>query len=148
MAEEIKTGWSALKWGLVILVVLGILGGAASCVATIGTVATTPGEIIRKTLDSTNVIQNYEWFKQQYRDILANEVQLRNADAALDNFKASAGDRSTWKFEDRTEFNRLSMVALALQNSRASMIAEYNAKANMQNRSIFMGSDVPAEIAQ
>ena len=48
-------------------------------------------EIVDKTYDSSNAIYNYEWFKNQYEDILAQEKQIDNTFAQVEDFKSMLG---------------------------------------------------------
>jgi hypothetical protein len=105
-----------------------------------------PARVLTKTFDADNMIYNYEWFKQQYQDIAAIGVKSDNAAVALKSFEASAGERSTWTFEDKQRDAQLASIALGLANQRASMIADYNARSQMANRSIFKTGDLPAQI--
>ena len=93
--------------------------------------------IIDRTLDADNVIYNYEWFKQRYEDALATRTKIENAKAAVAAFKEAAGPRSDWTFEDKTESARLASVVLGLENHYESIVAEYNARAQMAHRDIF-----------
>ena len=91
-------------------------------------------------LNANNAIYNYEWFKQKYQDIEASKKQLVNARASYSSFTASAGVRSAWTFEDKTEDSRLRAIVLGLENNLQSQIADYNARANMATRNIFEDS--------
>jgi hypothetical protein len=102
--------------------------------------------IAERTLNSDNVIANYEWFKRQYQDIQAFDTKIANAEAAQKAFEQSAGPRETWKFDDRQEWSRLNAVLLGLSNQRRDMVAEYNARTEMANRNLFRTSDLPAII--
>jgi hypothetical protein len=103
----------------------------------------TPLSIVEKTLDANNVIYNYEWFKRQYNDVIAFDQKIDLAQRQITKFEDSAGPRTNWTFEDKQEANRLNSVVLGLQTQRESMIAEYNAKSSMVNRSIFKTGDLP-----
>jgi hypothetical protein len=102
--------------------------------------------VAERTLAPDNVIYNYEWFKRQYNEVQAIDVQLAAAEEAKANFEQSAGSRENWKMDDRTEWNRLNSVVLGLRGNRARMVADYNARASMVNRNIFMAGDVPDRI--
>ena len=104
--------------------------------------------IAEKTLDADNVIYNYEYFKQAYQDIGAMDLKIATAGAAIDDFNESAGPREKWDFRDKEESARLRTNLTGLQNVRNDMVATYNARARMVNRSIFMGKDVPSLIEQ
>lgn len=101
------------------------------------------GRIVTKTLDADNVINNYEWFKRQRQDVLAIDAKLSAAQDTQKSFETSAGVRDNWKFDDRTEWNRLNSIVLGLRGQRASMVAEYNARSAMANRSIFKTAELP-----
>lgn len=122
------------------LTVVGSLAGLVTLPFTTGT------QIIQKTLDSTNVINNYEWFKRQYADVVAIDQRIVASESALNVFNQSAGDRSTWTFEDKQEFSRLNSVILGLKGQRTSMVAEYNSRSQMANRSLFKTNDLPDQL--
>jgi hypothetical protein len=141
--DERLDGIKWLAWGVTVLVVLSI---GLGIIGFFGHVASTPARVISKTLDTDNVISNYEWFKRQYQDVQAQDRKLEAAANALQSFTDEAGPRKDWQFEDRQEFSRLNSVLLGLRSQRASMVAEYNARTQMANRDLFRTSDLPAEI--
>ena len=97
--------------------------------------------VYEKTLDADNVIYNYEWFKQRYEDIDAIDSKIVQAKAAVEQFKVDAGERKDWDRMDKEEFSRLSSVELGLNQQRADIAAEYNARSRMANRKIFKMGD-------
>lgn len=99
--------------------------------------------IIDKTLNADNAIYNYEWFKQQVQDIKANQQKSQIADQAVISFESSAGTRSEWTFEDKTEDSRLRSVAQGLHAQDANLVADYNARSSEANRSIFQDGLIP-----
>ena len=139
-----RTTLSTLLW---IVAILAVVTAAIWGVRTVFYPAQQAGRIVERTLNADNVIYNYEWFKRQREDVAAMDVKLRNAEASMTSFEQSAGPRDTWKFDDRTEWNRLNAIVLGLRNQRTDMVAEYNAKAKMANRNIFMSGDLPAELS-
>jgi hypothetical protein len=106
------------------------------------------GRVVEKTLDADNVIYNYEYFKQAWQDVQAMDQKIITARTAIDDFNVSAGGRDKWDFRDKEESARLSTNLTGLRNVRNDMVATYNARARMVNRSIFMGKDVPSSIEQ
>jgi hypothetical protein len=94
-------------------------------------------QLIEKTYNADNVIYNYEWFKQQKEDIDAVASKINNASIAAENFRTSAGPRTDWTFEDKTEDARLQSVVTGLKQQREDLVANYNARAKMANRNIF-----------
>lgn len=99
-----------------------------------------------KTLNADNAIYNYEWFKKQYEDIQATSKKIDNIKVQLDSFVSFAGDRSTWTFEDKQQYSTLQSTLLGTQNYYESAVAEYNARAKMANRNIFINSILPSFI--
>jgi len=141
-----KKGPMAIIWRVVALVVvLSVVIGVTGFVLNPFRQAR---RIIDKTFDADNVIHNYEWFKQRWQDVQAIDAKVTSSQAAVSQFKAEAGPRGSWKRDDRMESSRLSAVLLGLQQQRADMAAEYNARSKMANRAIFKGGDVelPASI--
>jgi hypothetical protein len=96
-----------------------------------------------KTLNAENAIYNYEWFKSTKETINAMNQNLETNIKAANDFDKSAGDRSTWTYEDKTESSRLHSVAQGNENNLRVVIAEYNARAKMANRNIFENRIVP-----
>ena len=102
--------------------------------------------IIEKTIDADNVLYNYEYFKQQWRAVQAIDTKIDAQKKAVDAFEKSAGPRKDWKYGDREEHARLASIVTGLEQQRADMVAQYNARAAMANRKIFMGTDCPDHI--
>jgi len=145
MSELTRFGWWSFKkiLGIVILIAVLVVVGrivlfplfVASKVIDAAT------GVVERTLDPDNVIYNYEWFKLKYENYLATENKIKNAKATLETFKTDAGPRDKWSFEDKTESSRLSAIVLGLENYIEDIVAEYNAKSRMVNRSIFKAGD-------
>jgi hypothetical protein len=108
----------------------------------------TAKDVVKKTLNADNVIQNYEWYKQQYNDYLAINSKIIEADTSIAHFKRDAGKHSDWSFEDKNEYSRLTSIADGLRYQRADIVGKYNARSKMLNRDIFKTSDLPAELPQ
>lgn len=96
--------------------------------------------IVDKTLDPTNAIYNYEWFKKQYGEIVASERNVTNTVQSIEDYKAMT--TSVLTFEDKQELARLNSVLNGQRNYVNSLKHEYDARAKMANRSIF--KDIPA----
>lgn len=138
-----RTVFHVILLCLLVMTAIGIVGWGIRMILY---PAQQAGRIIEKTLDADNVLYNYEWFKSQYQDVLAIDNKLTAAEVSQKSFEQSAGPRDTWKFDDRTEWNRLNSIVLGLRNQRASIIAEYNARSEMANRSIFKTGDLPEKL--
>ena len=101
------------------------------------------GDVINKTIDADNVIANYEWFKSRAQDIRSVDAKIDSAKKAADDFADACGPRKDWKREDREEHARLSAIHLGLTQQRNDLAAEYNARTEMANRSLFKSNDLP-----
>ena len=133
--------------GLIALTVVGgVLRIVLFPVSTATKLIDTAYDAQSKVLNADNAIYNYEWFKQKYQDIEASKKQLVNARVSYESFTTSAGARSTWTFEDKTEDGRLRAVVLGLENNLQTQIADYNARASMATRNIFEDSVLPSFI--
>lgn len=117
-------------------------------VSLVTTPLNTAKNVIQKTLKADNVIQNYEWFKQQYQDYNAINQKISDADSSISRFKRDAGDRSKWTFEDKNEYSRLNSIYDGLKYQRADIAGKYNARSQMLNRELFKTSDLPPTLNQ
>ncbi len=124
------------KFILPLCLVLGIVGF-------VWNVASQPAALLEKTVNADNAIYNYEWFKTSYQDIQALDQKIIIAENDLAEFKKSTGARSNMDREDKIEEARLTTIIMGLKNQRESQKAEYNARAQMANRSLFKSNDLP-----
>lgn len=136
-----KLGWKIIVLIIVIMVIVIVGRVVLFPLWFAGKVIDSASGVITRTLDPDNVIQNYEWFKQVYEDVDATDRKIENAEAAISRFDESAGPRSGWSHEDKTEHARLNTIVLGLQNFRADLVAQYNARSRMVNRAIFKAGD-------
>jgi hypothetical protein len=97
-----------------------------------------------RVLNADNAIYNYEWFKQQYEDIEAAKRQLDNARESYGAFVKDLPVEQT--FQDKQEKARLNSVVLGAENRIEQLIADYNARAKMATRNIFINSVLPSYI--
>jgi len=137
-------GPEAVLWKVGVLVLVIVL--IVSAVSAVVYPFLQGAKVVEKTLDADNIIYNYEWFKQRNQDILAIDSKVRGADEAVSMFKEDAGPRKDWRRGDREESFRLSSILLGLKQQRADMAAEYNARSEMANRSIFRTGDLPESV--
>lgn len=133
-----------MNWKVIALGVAFILAAPVAC--SMYNVATAPARVANRTLETDNIINNYEWFKRQYNDIKAIDIKIEIANDNLERFKNDAGPRSSWTFEDKTESSRLNAIVAGLEASRADMISIYNARSKMANRNIFKSNDLPESV--
>lgn len=125
------------------IIAIGALAIGASYVSGAVSVATAPSRVAQKTLNTDNIIHNYEWFRQQAYDVDAIDIKITQNQNSLTALETALGARSTWSFDDRQEHSRLTSIVNGLVAQRADMVAEYNARSKMANRSIFKTNDLP-----
>lgn len=123
-----------------------LVGGIFWMADLITTPAQTAKDLVKKTLNADNVIQNYEWFKQQYNDYIAINKKIAAADSSVARFTKDAGPRSSWTFEDKNEYSRLTSISDGLTYQRDDIVSKYNARSKMMNRDLFKTNDLPAEL--
>ncbi|KKN36569.1 hypothetical protein LCGC14_0772390 [marine sediment metagenome] len=126
--------WKVFFPVLLVVIVLGVAGFVLNPFRQ-------ASRILNKTINADNVIYNYEWFKQRHEAIGAIDAKVVGSQSAVNQFKADAGPRDNWHFQDREEYARLNSVLLGLRQQRADLAAEYNARSRMTNRAIFKAGD-------
>ena len=133
-------GWILL--GIVGIILLGVVGTALNLITIpwlkFNSQVQMNRDIVTKTYNADNALYNYHWFQERAGSIKAVEVQIKNAEASQADFRANAGPRKDWTFEDKTEDARLSAIVLGTKNQYQSLVTEYNAKAGEVDRAMFV----------
>lgn len=136
----------AVKFLGACLVLLFLLLAGLTVVGALSLPFRSAAGIAERTLNSDNVIQNYEWFKRQVTDVQAVDRQIAAVEQQIQFQIAAAGPREKWTFEDKQEANRLNAVLIGLKGNRAAMVSEYNARSQMANRTLFKTADLPESL--
>lgn len=90
--------------------------------------------VLDKTYSTEYCLANYEWFKDTNNDIIQSDSQIKNKQDQLNQFIASAGDRSNWTFDDKQQYNRISNEVTGLKNYRSDLVGQYNSRTSQLNR--------------
>lgn len=125
-----------MRFFLLLLSGIAILGGlvvAANVVGTLTSVATAPGRVISKTLETDNIIASYEWFLDANGQIQARIAQVKGHKAILSDTT------------DASEKSRLRIELAAIQQSCRDLSNRYNANASKINKAIFR-ADAPESV--
>lgn len=128
---------SAMKmfgWGVLGLVGIGALTIVGNVVSTGVKVATAPGRVINKTLETDNIISNYEFFRDANQQFEARVAQ------------AKAHKKILAEETNASEKSRLRIEVAAIQQSCRDLAAKYNANASKMNRNIFR-ADAPDSLS-
>lgn len=85
-----------------------------------------------------NAKTEYEWFKQQKHDIRAKEKQANNTQQQINRMHENYdGSPDEWPRDVRQNHERLHQQLLGQQNMHNEMVAEYNAKSEMEHKNLF-----------
>lgn len=95
-------------------------------------------DITSQTLDAKNVIYNYEWFKTQHEAVKSQKQNLDITQNEYNNLIERLDENSgSWSKFQQQEESSLRNSLSASKKVLNQLIAEYNAKSDMVNRSIF-----------
>lgn len=95
------------------------------------TAVNSAGAVVEKTLNSDNVLNNYEWFFDTNAQYESRRGQI-TAHAGLVKVE-----------QDQKERSRLNMELAAMRQSCRDMAAKYNANSEKANKSIFKSKGLP-----
>jgi hypothetical protein len=113
---------------VIALLVIPIVFGAYS---TFSSVVSAPGRVVNKTLQTNNIVFNYERFFDINANFITRVAQVKQ----YKEFLASETD-SVEKINLRTEL-------AAIQQSCRELATKYNADSQKMNRSLFKDKDLP-----
>lgn len=118
---------------IVVLCVLGLIALPVGCSAySMWTSASTaPARVVGKTLETNNILTNYELFHDEAKQFDARVAQIKEHAAYM---KAEA---------DPAERSRLRMETGAQQQSCRELAADYNANSLKLNRQLFKDRGLP-----
>lgn len=119
--RPVRTGTSFGMAAAIGLVAIVAVGGAGFGVLNL---LAQPARVVQRTFDADNMIYNYEWFRQQFQDVQAMDQRI--ADFEAERASATGAER-----------DRIASIVMGLRSKRAQMVADYNARGQMANRSIF-----------
>lgn len=132
-----KLSWfRVIKWFMAIGLVVGVIGIGFNFISTASSVATAPGRVIQKTMDTNNIIQSYEWFYDVNASYLAKQGQI----AQFNSFYTGESDKK--------ERSRIRIEMAAIQQSCRDLAEKYNANSQKINKSIFKGWSLPEFLNQ
>lgn len=141
--------WKAIITVIAFFVVLFFLSIGLRWCQTAEKVAELPNELIEKTFESDNVIYNYEWFKKQNEEVKAQREKIAISAESVRRFAQDdmqGVPRAKWATNDKVEYDTRTAILDGLKKTCLSAAADYNAKAKMANRNIFM-QGVPSQVS-
>lgn len=145
-AGAVAAQWTFFKFFYVVVVPVGLF----CTVLSVGCWAWSTGTgVITRVVNPDAIVQNYEWYEQQFKDIKAMEGQVRDGEDAAKRFKEDNGvDASKWAYDQRQEYARLNSNVTGLHSAKRRMVEDYNARAGMITRNLWKRSDLPQHIEE
>lgn len=123
-----------IRYALIVIFILFLAGILISWLSTASSVATAPSRVINKTLETNNIIHNYEWFYDVNASFTARANQV-------------AQFKSLWQTEqDQEEKRHLRIEMAAMQQTCRQLAEQYNANSQKMNTSIFKGWSLPKSL--
>ncbi len=123
--------WHVLKWGLFAIAILAVLGAVLSLTGVLGTVATAPGRVVNRTLETGNILGSYEYFFDTNAQYVSRVHQIKGHRQLL------AGET------DPKEHIRLNIELAAMQQSCRDLVTRYDANSAKANKSLFKSHSLP-----
>ena len=129
--DEAPGFWTIVKWAAWIIALIAVIGFVGSLVGTATKVATAPGRVLNKTLETNNIIDSYEWFY----DTNAAFISRQNQVVQYNTMYAEE--------EDKSEKRKIRTELAAMQQTCRDLVTKYNANSEKMNKSIFKGWELP-----
>lgn len=145
--QSFPTRW---KWVIGIILVLTIISSAVFQFWIGPAIFFEQKEAAHDSVEDTynweNAKTNYEWFKNQKYDIKAKQQQANNTKAQIKRMHEEyEGGPSDWPRDVRKSHERYHQQLLGQQNMHNQMVAKYNARSEMEHRSLFK-DELPYEM--
>ena len=115
--------------GLGLLAVGVLIGGITPFLS----IMTAPGRVITKTMDTNNIISNYEMFFDLNAGYTRRIADINTHKGAV---AAATGD----------EKNRLNIELLGMQQTCRDLVVRYNAESRKLNKELFKSNNLPADL--
>lgn len=88
-------------------------------------------QIVRQEIDAEKALEDYRWFRTQYREIEAQRNIIQNHYDEEEQFHETYGDDpSQWSRQAETRHNRIHQRITGNQNQLENLVAEYNARSD------------------
>lgn len=151
MKNEMKKG---IKWyfGLLgILILLMIVGTIFRFLVfplfVVQKVQDSAEKVVSKTLDSDNVLFNYENFKDLYNGAKQQVANIKKAKKSMDDLKSLYGeDAKNWTKDVRQQQAFLQENVDGYSMQYQNIASRYNSDSKKLNRNLFKDKELPYEI--
>jgi hypothetical protein len=129
--EFVDTTKGVAWWAGVIFV-----GAVVVSIASVGVkIITAPANVVSKTLDTSNIINKYEWYYDASAQYTARLAQVK------------AHAHILAEESDPKEKSRIRIELSGMQQSCRDLATKYNANSEKANQSIFKSSNLPSTLS-
>lgn len=97
-----------------------------------------------RVTDGEYAQREYEWFKTQEQKIKSQQRQIENQRTQIRDFK-EVKTMEDLSYVEQRQYNRMTDRLLGYRNQYESLVADYNARMNMETRSLYNDS-LPLEM--
>lgn len=101
-------------------------------------------DIRDRVTDGEYAQREYEWFKTQEEKIKSQQRQIENQRQQIRDFK-EINNMEDLSYTEQRQYNRMTDRLLGYRNQYESLVADYNARMNMETRSLYNDS-LPLEM--
>ena len=132
--------------GIIVLVgVLGFIGKIILFPVNVANKAiNTTSEVVDKTLDSSNVIFNYENFHNIYQGAIQQANNIINTEKSIETLKQTYGNNPIeWPKDVRSELSHQQQTLQGYQAQYQRIKSDYNADSQKLNRNLFKSKSLP-----
>jgi hypothetical protein len=133
MGNNVPIGKS-IKIGLSVLAIILVISVTGSWLGVFGKALSAPARVISKTLDTDNILHNYELFFDLNAGYISRTGQI-------DSYKTLMAGET-----DKGEQRKLRIEMVAMQQTCRSLVVKYNANAEKLNRKLFKANSLPEQL--
>jgi hypothetical protein len=123
------------KWGVFAILLVAALAFIGNAVGVFGKAASAPGRVVSKTLDTDNIIGNYEWFYD------TNAAYTSRLGQIAAHRKLVAGETVA------AEKSRLNIELVGMEQTCRDLATKYNANSEKANRALFKSKNLPETLS-
>lgn len=109
-------------------------------------VAKSGEEVVEQTIDTDNVLYNYENFKDLYNEAKAQVAKIESAEEQKQGLKETHGEPKEFPEDIRKELADLNENIAGFEKQYQSIVKQYNSDSSKLNRNLFKDDNLPAEL--
>lgn len=146
-----KTGLKIWAWVIGITLLVSVLGLITKIiffpVHVAEKTADTTKKVVDKTLDTDNVVFNYEQFHDLYNGAQQQVQNIKNVEKQIEELKDLYGEDATkWPEDVRKDYAHMKETIEGLQMQYNNLVSQYNSNSEKLNRKLFKDKNLPYEL--